>query len=248
MFRRRQRGEPEDDTAPDDAADNPAATDDPAAAEQPPMASSSGAAPGRPQGPWDVEDAPHDELPRLDLGAVQIPMSEGLEVRVDAQDDLMVSATLVDGHSMLTMHVFAAPRSSGIWTEVREEIAGSLRESGGEAQEDTGPFGPELRARIPAEAPVQGAMLQSARFLGVDGPRWFLRGMLTGPAATDPVQARRLEECFRGTVVVRGGEAMAPRELLPLRLPREAVEATPAPPPRPGLEMLQRGPEITEIQ
>ena len=44
--------------------------------------------------------------------------------------------------------MFAAPRSSGIWTEVREEIAGSLRESGGEAQEDTGPFGPELHARL----------------------------------------------------------------------------------------------------
>jgi hypothetical protein len=63
------------------------------------------------------------------------------------------------------------------------------------------------------------------------------------------VQAKRLEEVFRATVVVRGGEAMAPRELLPLRLPRDAMEQQPAAPPaRPGLEILQRGPEITEIQ
>ena len=66
--------------------------------------------------------------------------------------------------------------------------------------------------------------VQAARFIGVDGPRWFLRGLLTGPAATDTLQAKRLEELFRGIVVVRGGDAMAPRNALPLHLPREAVE------------------------
>ena len=127
-------------------------------------------------------------------------------------------------------------------------ILKAVRESGGEANDDSGPFGTELKARIPVEAPGAGPSLQPARFIGVDGPRWFLRGMLTGPAATDPVQAKRLEEIFRGTVVVRGGEAMAPRELLPLRLPREAVEHPPAEAASPELEIFQRGPEITEIQ
>jgi hypothetical protein len=52
---------------------------------------------------------------------------------------------------------------------------------------------------------------------------------------------------FRSTVVVRGGEAMPPRDMLPLRLPKEALEHQPEPEPvRPGLEMLERGPEITE--
>ena len=52
----------------------------------------------------------------------------------------------------------------------------------------------------------------------------------------------------RDVVVVRGTEAMAPRELLPLRLP----DATPAPEPEPEgrapLEPFARGPEITEIR
>jgi len=245
VFRRRRQGESEEDTAADDAALDEAGDEADGLDPGVPSATSS---PGRPEGPWDVDDAPEDSAPRIDLGAVQVPVGDGMEVRVDVQDEMVVAATLVDGHSMLQIHAFAAPRSSGLWHEVRDEIAGSLRESGGEATDDEGPFGTELKARIPVEAPGQGPTLQPARFVGVDGPRWFLRGMLTGPAATDPVQAKRLEEVFRGTIVVRGGEAMAPRELLPLRLPREAVEQPAAEEASPELEIFQRGPEITEIQ
>jgi len=97
--------------------------------------------------------------------------------------------------------------------------------------------------------------LQAARFVGVDGPRWFLRGLFQGPAATDPGQARRLEDVFRGVVVVRGGEAMAPRDALPLRMPREAADAVGAPATDGGgeqstysLDPFDRGPEITEIR
>ena len=138
-----------------------------------------------------------------------------------------------------------------------------MTSSGGSAEEADGPFGRELRARIPA--PDSSGALQPARFLGVDGPRWFLRGLFTGAASTDPQQARVLEDVFRHVVVVRGGEAMAPRELLPLKLPREALqqlegqqaEGEPgdagatdgaAEPAKPTLEMLERGPEITETR
>jgi hypothetical protein len=208
----------------------------------------------RPQGPWDVADV-DDEVQRLDLGALQVPVPDGCEVRVDVQEDQVVAATLVDGRSAIQIHAFAAPKTQGIWTEVRDEIAESLRTGGGSAEEVDGPFGPELHTRIPApsEVPGQPAQLQPARFLGVDGPRWFLRGLVTGAAATDPVQARVLEQAFRDVVVVRGGEAMAPRDLLPLRLPREAVQQLEAEQAaqeqgRPTLDMLERGPEITETR
>ena len=87
---------------------------------------------------------------------------------------------------------------------MRAEIAESLRETGGSAEDADGPFGTELRARIP----VEGGTPQPARFIGVDGPRWFLRGLLTGPASTDPAQAERLEQAFRGVV---GATAVAKR-------------------------------------
>ena len=223
------------------------------------------AAPPSPRGPWDVADV-DDELTRLDLGPLQVPVPQGCEIRVEVQEDHTVTAaTLVQGNSALQIHVFAAPRSEGIWADVRTEIIDSLKGSGGSAEPAEGPFGTELKARIPAEVPGQGVQLQPARFVGVDGPRWFLRGLFTGPAATDPVQAGLLESAFRGVVVVRGGEAMAPRDLLPLKLPKEALAAMSDPniaaqlaakqaaaeaeaEAKPRIEMFERGPEITEIQ
>lgn len=202
-------------------------------------------------GPWDAADLPKDDsTPRVDLGGLLVPIPEGIELRVEVVDDVVVAAVLVDGNSQLLVSAFAAPRSSGIWDEVREEIADSLRGSGGSAEQTTGAFGPELRARIPDESGGS----QPARFIGVDGPRWFLRGLMTGAAATDPLQARRLDEVFRAVAVARGNDAMAPRDALPLHLPREAVEAVAqsaeddddAAPLE--LQLQERGPEITETR
>src|SRR5688572_20320131 len=61
------------------------------------------------------------------------------------------------------------------------------------------------------------------RFLGVDGPRWFLRGMISGPAAEDAEAAQQLEAAFRQIVVARGTEPMPVREQLPLTLPAQAA-------------------------
>jgi hypothetical protein len=197
-------------------------------------------------GPWDTADLPHDdETPRVDLGGLAIPIPEGIELRVEVSENVVVAAALVEGASQLVVNAFAAPKSAGLWDDVRREIAESLRSTQGSAEDGSGAFGTELRARIPDEA---GGM-QAARFVGVDGPRWFLRGLFTGAAATDTLQARRLEDVFRGIVVVRGTDAMAPRDPLPLHLPREAVEqAVETEPEAPMLELRERGPEITEIQ
>jgi hypothetical protein len=218
-----------------------------------------------PRGPWDSADV-DDDVNRLDLGTLQVPVPPGCEIRVEVQqeDHTVTSATLVQGNSTVQIHAFAAPRSEGIWADVRTEIVESLAGSGGSAEPADGPFGPELRARIPAEVPGQGVVLQPARFIGVDGPRWFLRGLFTGPAATDPAQAKVLESAFRDVVVVRGGEAMAPRDLLPLRLPKEAIAAmtdpqmaaqlaarqdgAEEPEGKPTIRMPERGPEITETR
>lgn len=241
------------DESPDDQVDDPVGEGTQDAASPPTDR------PARPAGPFDVDDV-DDDRERLDLGSLRVPVPEGCEVRVDVQEEQVVAATIVDGRSALQIHAFAAPRSSGIWDEVRQEIADSLRSSGGSAEESDGPFGRELKARIPV--PDSSGGQQPARFLGVDGPRWFLRGLFTGAASTDPQQARALEEAFRNVVVVRGGDAMAPRELLPLKLPREAMQhlgnhpgelpddtgGAEAEPAKPTLEMLERGPEITETR
>lgn len=252
MFRRRRREESAEDyddleaLEEGDEPDEADEVDEDAYDDEPEPAAA--AQPDRPQGPWDLEDAPDDGLPRIDLGGLRVPVGESMEVRVDVQDDVVVAATLVHGVSAMQVGAFAAPRSAGIWDDVRQEIAESLQQSGGSAKEVDGPFGIELRARVPAEVPGQGAVLQPARFIGVDGPRWFVRALLTGPAATDPVQSRALEEAFRGVVVVRGGEAMAPRDMIPLHLPRDAQDVVEDDKQRRAIDPFERGPEITEVR
>jgi hypothetical protein len=204
--------------------------------------------PNRPQGPWDSADAPAGGSDgRIDLGALLVPVPEDTEVRVDVgPEGEVVAATLVQGESSLQLNAFAAPRSAGIWQEVRDEIAEALRSTGGSAEDADGPLGVELRATVPTEAPGQEVVQAPARFLGVDGPRWFLRGLITGPAALDAAAGASLEAALRDVVVVRGGDPMAVRDPLPLVLPKQAQpdpenEAA-------GFQMPERGPEITETR
>ena len=203
-------------------------------------------------GPYDESEAPEDEIARVDLGSLRVPLVEGLEVRLDMDEQTGTPAQLVlaDGESMLQLGVFAAPRSSGIWDEVRAEISESLLGAGGVCEEVAGPLGTELAATIPTGEPGTFA---PARFIGVDRPRWFLRGLLSGPAAIDRETAGRLEFALQGTVVVRGKDAMPIRDPLPLRLPVEAQELAAQQlaeqeAQEPTLGQLEQGPTITETR
>lgn len=239
------------DTAADSTADIAATADEAAPAA---------AAPVVPQGPWDATNAPEREVPRLDLGALLVPVGPGIEVRVDVSPQgEVVAATLVRGDTALQVSAFAAPRTEGIWDEVRQEIATALRGGGGQAEPVEGPFGTELQARVPTQVPEQGVVMAPARFLGVDGPRWFVRGLITGAGAQDPARATELEAAFRDVVVVRGADPMVVRDPLVLRLPKDVADqaaqaaatqnaapaarqaGAPVPPP-------ERGPEITEVR
>lgn len=233
MFRRRRNDEF------DDELDN----DDELLEEEPAEPSP----PARPQGPWDVDDAPEDDLARLDLGSLRVPLRDGLELRIDVdpQTQGAISVTLATPSSVLQIMAFAAPRSAGIWDEVRTEIAGSLSGSGGSAKEVDGPFGVELEALVPTDQPGQQA---PARFVGVDGPRWFLRGMVQGRAAVERDADQDLLTAFGQVVVVRGGDAMAVRDGLPIVLPKEALEQAAAEAEKQDISLPERGPEITETR
>ncbi len=196
-------------------------------------------------------EAPEEAaLPRLDLGSIRVPILPQTEVRIELNDERQpVAATILHGGSTVQILAFAAPRGEGIWDDVRAEIADSVRTAGGEATEVDGLLGLELRARVRSQSPTGQTVDQHLRFVGFDGPRWFLRGLLSGPAATDPKKASVLESVLTSVVVVRGNEPMAPRDPLPLRLPQEVIEAQAAPgSASPGIEMPERGPEITETR
>jgi Protein of unknown function (DUF3710) len=171
-------------------------------------------------GPYDIADTPGDGTERLDLGALQIPVDAGLEIRVEVGEDGQVAGvTLLNPTGQMQLGVFAAPRKEGIWGEVRAEIKASISSQGGTVSEQDGEFGAELAGRLP----VPGG-LTPVRFLGVDGPRWFLRAMLAGAPAVQDAEAKPFLDTFRGLVVVRGNDPLPVREPVPLQLPKEAAE------------------------
>jgi hypothetical protein len=214
-------------------------------------ASSAAVVGDRPAGPWDITEVDDPAAGRVDLGALWIPGRPGLEVRVEADPNTnaVIAVVLVLGSSALQVQPFAAPRSEGIWSDVRAEIRAGITRDGGTADEVDGAFGPELRTNVPTKRPDGAPASQRARFIGVDGPRWFLRGVLTGEAAVDDAAAADLLDVFRDVVVVRGADAMAPREPISLRLPAQLTgeDGAAEDPGEDPLSPFKRGPEITEI-
>jgi hypothetical protein len=183
----------------------------------------------------------------VDLGALLITPSEGLQLRLEVEEatQRVVAVTLDLNGSSLQLQAFAAPKSEGLWDEIREQIGQSVGAQGGQVEELEGTFGTELVAKLPAGLPDGSQGYRAARFIGVDGPRWFLRGVLGGAAALERTAAEPLEALFRQVVVVRGDSPMPPRDLLQLRLPKDAT--TTPPPAAPALQEPERGPEVTQI-
>lgn len=235
----------------EDDADASEAVDDFDGAE-PPWRQGEGSL--RSTGPWDVEEAPADKIDRVDLGGVQIPIVNGMELRAEIAEERIVAATLIIGQSALQIQPFAAPRTMGIWDEVRAEIDAGIRGQGGYAEEAEGRFGTELHAQVPVRLPDGTEGIQIARFIGIDGPRWFLRAVITGEAAVEPKAAGPLEELLSEVIVVRGADPMAPRDPIELRVPvdleagadGEHYEASA--PDMDDLNPFERGPEITETR
>ncbi len=177
-----------------------------------------------PGGPWDVAE-PHPELLRVDLGSLLVPVLEGTDIQLVFAEQQGAWALVRHQLSEMRVQAFAAPKRSGLWDDVRSEIAAEIAGAGGRSEEREGPFGPEVVGHLPIEPGKPASGLQLVRFVGIDGPRWFLRGMFSGAAAADPAAAAALEAVLSQVVVVRGEHPVPPRDLLELRLPPEAAAA-----------------------
>ncbi|SLF02093.1 Protein of uncharacterised function (DUF3710) [Mycobacteroides abscessus subsp. bolletii] len=212
----------------------------------------------RSNGPWDSSEKKASDDSYIDLGGLLIKSHPGLNLRLEADQKTqqVIAVTLQLGKGHLQVQAFAAPKSAGIWDDIRHELSESVRNQGGQVEINDGPLGRQLISRVPAQTADGRKGFRIARFAGVDGPRWFVRGVFSGSAVLPGESAEALEEVFRSIIVHRGSDPMAPRDLLPMRVPQSiqnAAEAqkaaqaqqgekTPA-----GLEIPRRGPEITEI-
>lgn len=290
LFRRRStaaEAEPavvDDETGAElDDAGVPAGDEAETADESDPTAAGKGSgAFDRSTGPFDEAEADQadQDLPRIDLGSLRIPGLPGLGVQIEADEATQEvhAVTAIADDAAVQLRAFAAPRSEGIWDEIRAETLQEIRATAGARVADAvGAFGPELRAIVPARSPEGQQIRQPVRFAGVDGPRWFLRVVFLGKAAVEPDPSDDLHRLVRETIVVRGTEAMAPRQPLALTLPaqppqgvesdeesaegstaegaeseaqEEAEEDAEGPSGArfKGIDPYERGPEITEVR
>jgi Protein of unknown function (DUF3710) len=204
----------------------------------------------RSSGPYDITEVESiestEESPRIDLGSLILTAVPGSELRLQVAEEtgeivsaMLVIETIVEPpasanekpqafSSALELGGYAAPRSGGLWAELREEISRSATEAGGTASLGEGPFGVELRRLIPVTTPEGDEGYQPSRMWVAEGPRWLLRGIVYGQAAIEddadsPVVADVLD-AFRQVIVRRGDEAMAPGDLLPLTMPTNVTQ------------------------
>ena len=200
--------------------DEGADTEDPEAVELP-EPSDEYVGRGDERGPWDVNDEnvpDYDEY--LDMGSYYLPFLQGIELRVKANraTQQVLGTTITYGSSSVEIEAFAAPKTLGLWDDVRADLIDANRA----AKETEGVFGTELELPVV----VKGGRKVTTRIVGIDGPRWMLRGIFSGKAATDPDsdETKALNKFFADIVVERGEEPLAPRDLIPMHPPVAPAE------------------------
>lgn len=169
-------------------------------------------------GPFDITEVPGIK-PYIDFGSIKLLPREGLNLRLEVSESnqQLVAVTLDYQGSVLQVQAFSAPKSGGLWQSVRTEIAQQLSAQSATVREVSGPLGVELH--VSPAAAQSNTLAQQALFLGVDGPRWLLRGVVMGAAITDDAARDAMIQLFREVVVVRGELPMPPGQLLTLQIP-----------------------------
>lgn len=164
-------------------------------------------------GPYDEDEPPDDDLVRLDLGSVQVPLPPNAQIQVEMDPTGPLRAVhIISTNARYTLSAYASPRTGLLWPEISKELADQLGADGARVRKETGEWGTELVAF------VNNVLL---RFVGVDGPRWMLRAVAAGPKEQSAQAAEELRDMVRETIVVRGIQPMPVRTPLPLQLPEE---------------------------
>ncbi|MDT7590670.1 MAG: hypothetical protein QOH45_201, partial [Pseudonocardiales bacterium] len=171
----------------------------------------------RRDGPFDVDDPDSFDIEGgLDFGSLRLPMPARAQLQVEhGSGELLRAVHVLVPSGRVSLSALAAPRSGALWRDLASEIAGSLTKDGARVWAEWGGWGREVLASS------KGAL---SRFVGVDGPRWMLYGVATGPADGAEELAETLREMIRNTVVTRGPDPLPVKTVLPLRLPEHLEE------------------------
>jgi len=188
----------------------------------------------RANGPWDTSEKDvGDDSAYLDFGSLLIRGRPGFNLQMPTDDDqgTIGSVVLVTEDAGLELRAFADARSGGLWDAVRADLEAETERLEGESEAVDGPFGTELRVKVPVKLPDGEEAVQPTRILGIEGPRWMLRATFLGKEALEPNDDGLLMQALRDVVVVRGDDPRAPRDALLLTIGEdlEVVENTDRP-------------------
>ena len=134
---------------------------------------------------------------RVDLGSLWVAIVPGVQIalQVDESTQTPVGVQLTLAGSGAYLQAYAAPRTEGIWPEIRAEVAQSVVAEGGRAEVVNGSLGKELRLHQRGGVPLR--LLQPGSESGPDTaepadaaastPRGFgqLRPFERGPEITE---------------------------------------------------------------
>lgn len=176
------------------------------------------------QGPWDYDDEgidPDDDDRYISFGSMFLPLVEGLTIRAKRSQDPqspspLESITVQLGDGAIEIVPFAAPKTLGLWDDMSDELLDANKS----AKVQEGRFGDEVMLPVA----VKGKTMMT-RIVGVDGPRWLLRGIFTGDAADGESDNKKaLEDYFAQIIVRRGDAPLAPRDIIPILPPKTAAQ------------------------
>jgi len=175
-----------------------------------------------PDGPFDVEefdDAAVVTVGRHDLGSVLIPENEAAELAIEVnQQGVPTMVWMVTPNGRYNITAYAAPKTGNLWREVVTEIAESLRNDSAQVSVEDGPWGREVVGVI-----TKGPEPVVMRFVGVDGPRWMVRGAAIGTPESADAIAADVRNALADTVVRRGDTPQPVRAMLNLQLSESLV-------------------------
>jgi hypothetical protein len=183
-------------------------------------------------GPFDVaEPGAAGCAGGLDFGSLRVPLPSRAQLQVEeGAGQLLRAVHVLVPTGRVSLSALAAPRSGPLWRDLAEEIAESLAKDGARVRSEWGDWGREVQAGS------RGAL---SRFIGVDGPRWMLYGVATGPAEGADELAETLREMIRHTVVTRGADPLPVKTVLPLRLPEDLEDSV--------VQARERGPQVSDV-
>jgi hypothetical protein len=167
-----------------------------------------------------------DTSSMLDLGALFLPNIPGLEVHLDLDPRSGVgkSVSLHLNMTIAEVQVFAAAANEDPWASMRDAIVSGLREQKVDCTVEMGQFGTEIYAVMPTVDLDGNAHVQPVRFVGVRGPRWLIRAVISGDGALpnanlDSLTDSGINEVISRLVINQGEDPLPPGERLALRSP-----------------------------